>query len=87
MSESKPEPEGQPEARRSFTEELEEGEGKTTFDVWCVSLIARGGRRPPLTLPHFAFPCDTVSRSGALVLAQQLADKRHLPLRDKVQVP
>jgi len=36
----------------------DESGNKVTFDVWCVSLIARGGRRPPLTLTHFAFPCD-----------------------------
>jgi hypothetical protein len=31
-------------------------------------------------LPHFEFRCDTVSRSDAAALAQQLAQRLKLPL-------
>jgi len=58
-------------------------ESEPPFDVWCVSLIARGGHRLPLTLPGFEFPCETVSRLDAMALAQQLANKLDLPLGEE----
>lgn len=54
--------------------------GDLTWDVWSVHLIARDRHRPLLRLPHFEFRCDTVSRSDAAALAQQLAHRLKLPL-------
>jgi hypothetical protein len=56
--------------------------GETRRDVWVVGLDAGARPRPPLPLPGLEFRCESVSRADALALAQELARKLNLSLRE-----